>query len=167
MKNLRSFFGLFWLMTLAMLGPFQSALAEKTIIGSIENIAIGKTRSVFVAKIDTGAENSSLHAQKLKLYNLKGQPWVSFRSQTNEGKVIKFKKKVKRMATIKRKSAPVQSRPVIELSLCLGTVRKTVEVNLVDRGNFEYAVLVGRSFLSGSFIVDVERSFSQKPHCTP
>lgn len=136
-------------------------------IGSVENIAIGKSKSVFVAKIDTGAENSSLHAKDVKHFTKNGRPWVRFFSRTRAGKVIKFKKKVKRFAAIKRKSAPGQTRPVVELALCLGKVRKTVEVNLVDRGNFEYTVLVGRSFLSGNFIVDVDRSYTGEPNCSP
>lgn len=165
MNTRYTFFALCLLVSLTLVMP--SAKADKTIVGQIENIAIGKTKSMFIAKIDTGAENSSLHANHLKLYLSKGQQWVSFRSRSKDGKVIRFKKKVKRMAVIKRKSAPVQERPVVELALCMGNVRKIVEVNLVDRGNFEYAVLVGRSYLSGNFIVDVDRSFSSVPNCKP
>ena len=145
--------------------PIASRAADKIVIGQIENVAIGKTQTLFVAKIDTGAENSSLHAREIKLYKERGQAWVKFRIKNKYGKNYSFKKKVKRMATIKRKSAPDQLRPVVELDLCIGRVHKKVEVNLVDRSNFKYAFLVGKSFLSGVFLVDVEKSYSLEPQC--
>lgn len=145
--------------------PIGSGAAEKIVIGEIENVAIGKTQTLFVAKIDTGAENSSLHVREMKMYSERGQAWVKFRIKNKYGKNYSFKKKVKRMATIKRKLAPDQLRPVVELDLCIGRVHKKVEVNLVDRSNFKYPFLVGKSFLSGVFLVDVEKSFSLEPQC--
>jgi len=145
--------------------PAPDRAAEKTIIGQVENVAIGKKRALFIAKIDTGAENSSLHARDVKFFTSRGKQWVSFRILNKYGKAYNFKKKVVRMATIKQKSSPDQQRPVVSMDMCLGKVHKTVEVNLVDRGNFSYAFLVGKSFLSGDFIVDVDKSFSIDPAC--
>jgi len=154
-----------WFLVACVYWPMMSWAGDKIIIGNIENIEIGKSQARFIAKIDTGAENSSLHAQNIKLFKTSGTLWVSFRLKNKYGKFYRFKKKVKRMATIKRKRAPDQLRPVVDLELCLGQVQKTVEVNLVDRGNFKYPFLVGKSFLSGNFIVDVDKSFSVEPNC--
>jgi hypothetical protein len=39
---------------------------------------------------------------------------------------------------------------VVDLELCLGDVKRTVEVNLVDRSNFNYPLLVGAKALKSS-----------------
>jgi hypothetical protein len=39
----------------------------------------------------------------------------------------------------------------------LGETRSRIDVNLTDRTNFEYPVLIGRNFLTDSLIVDVSR----------
>ena len=92
-----------------LLAPLSS-LADKTIVGHVETITVGKSLTPFIAKIDTGAEHSSLHVLSIKLHAERLQKWVSFRIKNKNGKVFKFKKRVVRMATIKRKSAPDQVR---------------------------------------------------------
>jgi hypothetical protein len=54
---------------------------------------------------------------------------------------------------------------VIVLGVCLSNVYKEVEVNLVDRANFNYPMLVGRSFLAGSFVVDSGEKYLTTPKC--
>ena len=51
------------------------------------------------------------------------------------------------------------------LGICLGTIYKEVEVNLVDRSHFNYQLLIGRNFLIDSFLVDPSLTFSTKPKC--
>ncbi len=47
-----------------------------------------------------------------------------------------------------------QKRPVVNLELCLAGISKNVQVNLVNRTGYDYQLLLGRSFLSGNFVVD-------------
>jgi len=163
-RALSVIFGAFYLLGVIVF-PLNAGAVDKQIIGQVETIALGKKRALFSAKIDTGADTSSLHAQNVELYRVNNVPWVKFRIQNKYGKVFLFKKKIVRMAIVKQKSAPDQSRPVVNLQICLGKVLKTVDVNLVDRANFKYAFLIGRSFLSGDFLVDVDKSFSIEPNC--
>jgi len=51
------------------------------------------------------------------------------------------------------------------LGICLGSVYKEVEVNLVDRSNFNYQLLIGRNYLANSFLVDPSLTFSTKSKC--
>ena len=51
------------------------------------------------------------------------------------------------------------------LGVCLGSVQRTVEVNVVDRSGFDYPVLIGRSFLAGIFVVDPGERFLLTPDC--
>jgi hypothetical protein len=39
----------------------------------------------------------------------------------------------------------------------LGKTRSRIDVNLTNRSNFEYPMLIGRNFLTDSLIVDVSR----------
>jgi hypothetical protein len=44
-------------------------------------------------------------------------------------------------------------------------VYKEVEVNLEDRSKFNYQLLIGRSYLKNSFLVDASATFTLKPNC--
>ncbi|HEY5604258.1 MAG TPA: RimK/LysX family protein [Gammaproteobacteria bacterium] len=142
-----------------------SVAGEKPIIGRVENIVITDHALVLAAKIDTGATHSSLHAPDVTLIDKNGESWVTFTVTGRDGRTLPITERVLRMAKIKRKGDQAEERPVIQLTLCLGNVMKEVDVNLVDRKNFDYPLLVGRSFLRDSFIVDVSRKFTITPYC--
>jgi hypothetical protein len=82
-----------------------------------------------------------------------------------KGRKFNFEKKVLRHAKIKEHGSEPDIRPVIRLGICLGAVYEEVEVNLEDRSNFNCPLLIGRSFLEGSIIVDPSVSFTTKPKC--
>lgn len=143
------------------------ALAEtRQVSGWVEKVAIGDAKLVLPAKIDTGAKNSSIHAEGFQIFPKQGRDWVRFSISNKDGKSINIEKPVNRITNIKQKNnKPSKQRPVIILGVCLGGVYKEVEVNLVDRANFNYPMLVGRSFLAGSFVVDSEQKFLTSPVC--
>jgi len=145
---------------------FSVNIAEaKEIIGIYEKIKINSVGLIFKAKIDTGAKNSSLNIRDIHLAQRKGKIWVKFQITDKDGKSALLDKPLERFAKIKRKNASTQQRPVVMLDVCLGGIQKKVEVNLVDRSNFNYQMLIGRSFINGDFIVDVDKSYTTKPHC--
>lgn len=137
----------------------------KDIIGSLERVSINHAGLILEAKIDTGAKNSSLNATNYHLSRKEGEIWVTFDVSNREGKTTTLEKPVIRFVKIKRKGADTQQRPAILLDICLGKIVKQVEVNLVNRSNFDYQMLIGRSFLHGDFIVDVDMSFTSEPRC--
>ena len=69
------------------------------------------------------------------------------------------------MAKIKKHLSEPDNRPVILLDICLGNIRKRVEVNLINRSNFDYQMLIGRSYLKDDFIIDVTKEFSVESKC--
>lgn len=148
---------------------WQSVIAsEKQVSGWIENVSVGDPAVVFRAKIDTGAKHSSLHAGKYQLYDKQGVEWVRFTLKNKDGDTLKVDQPVKRITQIKQKgNRPNRRRPVVEMGVCLGNVYKKVEVNLADRSNFNYPMLVGRSYLQGSFVVDSDQKYLLKPACKP
>ncbi|MEJ2180349.1 MAG: RimK/LysX family protein [Gammaproteobacteria bacterium] len=142
-------------------------LAEtKQVSGWIEKVAVSDPKLVLPAKIDTGARNSSIHAGDFMIFSKQGNVWVKFSVSSKDGESRLIERPVKRFTKIKQKNnKPSKQRPVIVLGVCLSNVYKEVEVNLVDRANFNYPMLVGRSFLAGSFVVDSGEKYLTTPKC--
>lgn len=143
-----------------------SATHVKQMSGWVEKVAIGDPPIVLQAKIDTGAKNSSLHTVEYHLFKKDDKDWISFAVVNKEGKGRRIEAPLLRYTKIKQKSnRPSRERPVIMLGMCLGNTYKKVEVNLVDRSNFNYPLLVGRSFLKGNFLVDADHKYINTPDC--
>lgn len=138
----------------------------KRVSGWVEKVAIGNPPIVVDAKIDTGAKHSSLHAVEYHVFSKEGDEWVRFTVKDKTGNDRRLELPLLRYTKIKQKNKQLgQARPVVKLDLCLGNKSKEVEVNLVDRSNFDYPLLVGRSFLQGNFLVDVDRKFLNELNC--
>ncbi len=120
---------------------------------------------VLHAKLDTGAENSSLHAPQVQWFKRSNEDWVRFRVTDRKGRSVDLERPVIRKARIKRHAGSGLERPVVGLGICLGSVHKEVQVNLVDRSKFQYPLLLGRSFLAGDFVVDSARRYTLAPAC--
>jgi len=139
--------------------------SEKHMVGWLEKARIFPGGYQVSAKIDTGADNSSLSVQDFRAFQREGQEWARFTLVDDNGKEHKLEKKIVRLAKIKRHSAPRQERPVVLLGICVGAVYREVEVNLVDRSKFKYPLLVGRSFMSGALTVDPSKTYAVEPNC--
>ncbi|BBR56259.1 MULTISPECIES: ATP-dependent zinc protease [Pseudomonas] len=149
--------------------------AEPTLYGRYENIALPELGETLKAKMDTGAYTASLSAKDIELFTRDGNEWVRFRLATKnaDGKV--YEHELSRISKIKNRidedeegDVPeVSKRPVIDLELCLGDVKRTVEVNLVDRSHFNYPLLIGSKALKEfKAAVNPAKKFTAgKPDC--
>ena len=118
------------------------------------------------AKLDTGAKISSLDATDIAPFERDGKRWVRFRpSRAGAEAAPLIEQPIARYVRIKRHNGSYDRRPVIRLPLCLGDELRTVEVNLTDRGNFIYPLLLGRKALAGLAVVDPARTFVRAPRC--
>jgi hypothetical protein len=106
------------------------------------------------AKLDSGAKNSSLHVERQRFFRRDGERWVRFTVEGEGDRRVAFERKLLRKAAIRRHSGRSDIRPVVAIAICLGSVAKRVEVNLVDRSGFDYPLLIGRSFLEGAYLID-------------
>ncbi|MGD8885550.1 MAG: RimK/LysX family protein [Gammaproteobacteria bacterium] len=163
-RNVGSGSCLVFLMLMFMPVPGVTADTETRIVGWIEKVALEEGLTVH-AKIDTGAKHSSLNMGKHEFFKLKGKPWIRFTMTNREGKAITMERQIVRYAKVKRKGSRSQVRPVVKLAYCLDTVSKTVQVTLTDRSNFDYQMLVGRSFLRNDFLVDSSKKYTTEPQC--
>jgi hypothetical protein len=137
----------------------------KEVVGWLEKVGIYPGNLTIYAKLDTGAKNSSLNASHITVFERDGEQWVRFDVTSRYGKTATIERKVKRVVKIKRHGAKSQARFAINLGICLGNSYKEVEVNLAERSDFLYQMLIGRSFLGGSFIVDPSAKYTTKPNC--
>ena len=153
------------LLAALVLAPLAAA-GEKTVVGWIEKVRIYPGNFVVHAKLDSGAEYSSLDAANLTEFDRDGKPWVRFDLTERDGQKITIERPLLRQATIKRHYLKAQKRPVIKLGVCLGNLYKETEVNLVDRAGFQYRMLIGRKFMEGAVIIDPSARYTVEPECT-
>lgn len=142
-----------------------SFAAEKAVIGWVERVHIYPGDFELHAKIDTGAKTSSLNAPNMDIYKREGDDWVRFEVTNRKGISHKFDEKIVRIARIRRHGGRFQKRPVIMLRVCVGTILRETQVNLINRKNFNYQMLIGRRFMDKYVVVDPQHTFLAKPNC--
>ena len=156
---------LVWGLSLALL-PWTSAPAqEKEVLGWNEKVRIFPGDVLIHAKLDSGADYSSLDAGDIEQFKKGDKTWVRFSVTNRYGKKIQLERPVHRTAIIKKRSGKVEKRLVVLLGLCLGTNFMQEEVNLIDRTNFSLQMLVGRSFLAGKALIDSAVTYTTEPSC--
>lgn len=150
----------------AMPGAATTVTGETRVAGWIERVRLGEEGIVLSAKLDTGADNSSLHATDVRWFTRDGGHWVAFEVAGEDGRKVRFERKVTRITEIKRRGGmkPIE-RPTVLMGVCLGSVYRIAEVNLADRSRFKQPFLVGRSFLANQFVVDSARTNTVEPDC--
>jgi len=149
--------------------------AEPTLYGRYENIGLPEIGETLKAKMDTGAYTASLSAKDIELFSRDGEEWVRFRLATKDADGKVYEHKLSRISKIKNRvdeeeegDAPeLSKRPVVDLELCLGDVKRTVEVNLVDRSHFNYPLLIGAKALREfkAAVNPAKRFTAGKPDC--
>ncbi|TKF07295.1 ATP-dependent zinc protease [Vibrio kanaloae] len=127
-------------------------------VGHIEVVEVNGMK--FPAKLDTGADVSSMNAVNIKRFKKDGQDMVSFTYQNNQGDKQDFTKPVIDVMRIKaKKGEKVNIRPVVEMKVRLGDLEKEVRVNLQDRSRFEYSMILGKNFLKHGVVVSSDEDY--------
>jgi len=149
--------------------------AEPTLYGRYEYIKLPEIGETLQAKMDTGALTASLSAKNIETFTRDGEPWVRFQLATKGASDKVYEHKVARISKIKNradedddKQEPASAkRPVVDLEMCLGSVKRTVEVNLTDRSSFNYPLLIGAKALRefGAAVNPARRYTADKPGC--
>ena len=152
-----------------VLGMFMSvtgaAAQNKEVFGWVEKVGVREANFAMQAKLDTGADSSSVHATRVEEFTKKGEQWVRFKVRSTVGSTATIERPIERVALIKRHHGKSERRIVVRLGLCLGDIFQEEDVNLVDRTKFDYRLLLGRSFLVGNAIIDPAMMFTSPPAC--
>lgn len=141
--------------------------SDKMLVGSLEYIWIDPPGVSVVARMDTGATSSSVHADNLVHFERDGDDWVRFDMPIGDDKSVTVERPIVRYARIIQQADPEGSRrPVVALRVRLGDVQDTFEFTLADRSHLENDLILGLNFLTDISLVDVSRQFIQ-PRYTP
>ena len=135
-------------------------------IGWVERVslpALGLTG--LAAKIDTGARTSALHvtavehpaqrpggARPRSLYVV-----LPPTGRRTDRRVVRVR--VEDWVEVRDTSGRLERRPVIETTLEMGPLRRTIRLSLTDRADMRYPMLVGRSSLPRGVLVDPAAKF--------
>lgn len=121
-------------------------------------------------RLDTGAQTSSLHAENINIFKKDHEKWVRFDLKLDD-KTHKLEYKLARYVKIKHRNAEsstnsYEKRPVVLMELCLGKHFEEIEVNLTNRSNFTYPMLLGREAMKKFNIhIDPKAKYTLEPSC--
>jgi hypothetical protein len=138
---------------------------EKPVLGWVESVRILPENVRLTAKLDTGADTSSIDAAQPTAFERDGRPWIRFSISDYKGKPTVFERPVIRIVRVKRSETVTVTRPVVMLALCLGGKFREEAVTLADRSHLRYRVLIGRSALAGRFLENPSLKFTTRPDC--
>ena len=137
--------------------------SDKIVVGEVERIWLEPPGANIVARVDTGADSSSLHAEEMVEFERDGKRWVRFNLKL-DNEIATVERPIKRYVRVYQQADPEGSRrPVVDFRVRLGTVRETVDFTLADRSHLNFEVLLGRNFLTDVALVDVGKQFIQPP----
>ena len=137
---------------------------ESLVVGQLEYVHLIPPDIQFKARIDTGAQTSSLNAIDLTEFERDGKPYVKFGVLDPEtGKTIELVRQVRKHTRIKEHENDSQLRPVVKMRVILGSIDQRINFTLVDRSNFKHQVLIGRNFLRDFAVVDVSKRYITSP----
>lgn len=111
------------------------------------------------AKVDTGARTSALHVENVRELP-RGRVRFDVRlHRRHPEQRVAVEAAILRRGRVRSSSGDAEPRLFVAVGIRLGPVRKRIELGLVDRKNMIYRMLLGRSALHGSFLVDAGRRF--------
>ena len=142
--------------------------ADKMLVGSLEHVYMDPPGVSVVARIDTGATSSSLHAENLVPFERDGEDWVRFDMMLSESDSVSVERQILRHVRVVQQADPSGSRrPVVEMRVRLGEIQDTFEFTLANRSHLENEIILGRNFLADVTLVDVGQQFIQPRYSPP
>ncbi|MGF1807538.1 RimK/LysX family protein [Aliivibrio sifiae] len=140
--------------------------SNKTIVGQIETIHIKELNSNYQARIDTGAATTSIHATNIKIVGTDEESdnmrdhlgdTIKFTTYNENGDASEHTGRIIRVSNI-RNAQGVERRYAVRMHLEFDGKEKKIAVNLRDRSKLDYKLLIGRNWLEGDYLVDVEKN---------
>lgn len=136
---------------------------DRMVVGELERVRIEPPGFTASARIDTGAQSSSIHAENVTPFERDGEDWVRFDlidKDTNVSIELPVERYVR---VIQQSDKEGTRRPVVRMRIMLGNVKDSFDFTLADRSHLEQNMILGRNFLTDIAIVDVGRQYVQKP----
>lgn len=143
--------------SLSCLGLFENInlviISTKKVLGRATRVDVPDLElKNFYAKVDTGAYSSSIHCEYVKEVKKDGQNVLEFQPIDNTHKIWYYTDYSRRR--VKSSNGHVERRYCINLQIIAEGVSRVCPVTLSDRTQNKADILLGRTFLSGKFIID-------------
>ena len=137
-------------------------LKGKVIVGEVENFYLAGPGLIYKARIDSGAETSSIDARNITRFERDGTNWVRFDVPVpGADKFVTLEKEISRRVRVIQASADeAERRVVVELQFFIGDHQQVAEFTLADRTNLTYEVLIGRNILRDVMLIDVGKEYA-------
>jgi hypothetical protein len=136
----------------------QQSPAGHTVAGWIESVTFEDYGITLDAKLDTGADSSSLGVTGLDRFKRNGKIWYRFTITGTDGKTATVEQQTRRTARIMRAEVEDTRRPIVKLKICLAGQVAVTDFTLTDRSEQRTSLLIGRRFLSSRILVDSGRT---------
>lgn len=157
--------------TLLLLTPGLAQAEEvqaRIIFGWVENVLLVADNVRLKAKLDTGANTSSINAEDVQVFRRDGERWVAFTiTNPSTGDPIRYERRRTRAVKIRRPDGTFDRRQVVRMQVCLGNYLREFEVTLADRSELTYPMLIGRNALENLALVDPAETFLHDYDCDP
>lgn len=141
----------------------------KVIAGYVERVTLQPWDIEVKAKLDTGANTSSIYAVDVERFEKDDAEWVRFtlvlEDYEDEVHRVETEAPVARNILIKDHDDPSSRRAVVELPMCFDGRIHNLQFSLADREGFIYPVLLGRRFLNDVAVIDPDRTFLTQSSC--
>ncbi len=135
--------------------PKSKVTSQAQRIGRLETVYIcgdNDSKEKIIAKVDTGADSSSIHAQDIQLQD--GQ--LQFKIGDLDFLTSEFWTK-----KVKSSNGQYQDRYMVVIKVRIGEQYYDMKTSLADRSQMNHEMLLGRKFLrSNKFVVDVSRRYT-------
>ncbi|MGB3271249.1 MAG: RimK/LysX family protein [Rhodanobacter sp.] len=116
------------------------------------------------AKLDTGARSSSLHVDTLETFRRDGEVWLRFSLHPGRrAPAVHAEARALDRRMVTDTGGRRTERWFIRSEVELAGTRFSVDINLTDRRHMLFPLLLGRTALSGRFVVDPSLSYTQPP----
>jgi hypothetical protein len=130
----------------------------KDTVGRVEWVGIANEGIRVKARVDTGAQTSSLHAMNIKEEIIDGIVHVRFETYDDQDNKFILIRPLLHQRKV-RSTTGKSERYVIREKIRIGEREHTINVNLHNRSKLKYRFLVGRNLLLGKYKVDVSQSY--------
>jgi len=114
------------------------------------------------AKIDTGALSSSLHVASLESFERDGRTWLRFAvaPRRRGGRLVRCEAPAADHREVTDSGGRKTRRWFVQTEIVLGGRHFRAEINLTNRGDMLFPMLLGRSALRGRFRIDPQLSYA-------
>ncbi len=142
------------------------------VIGQKVMVTLGTDKKLnYIAKVDTGAESSSLHAENIKVHWVSEKkrkiPYVSFRTMDDQQNHHRFFKKVSKIDDVKNANGKM-TRYYIKETISYQNREVEIDVSLTNRSDLTFKFLLGKNALKTlTLMVDPTKDVIVYENSTP